>query len=119
MITIEWTLISRNDIFYALLIFIDRVTRMLEEIAKEETAMDINEVNGGHELQHESSSLRCLWLEVFHQALRDIRRGDSSACSWLNKKDFIICCQLAGLDNPDKIRAYLKNAHQRGATFTA
>ena len=84
-----------------------------------ETTIEKNDLNGRNELQHESSSLRCLWLEVFHQALRDIRRGDSSAFGWLNTKDFIICCQLAGLDNPDKIRAYLKQAHQRGAAFTA
>ena len=54
------------------------------------TTLDRNELDASKELQHQNSSLRCLWLEVFHQALRDIRRGDSSAFSWLNTKDFII-----------------------------
>ena len=61
-----------------------------------------------------------LWREVIRQAAKDVQNGSREAIFWLQSQDFILCCQLANLDDPDIFReALLKQARRRPVRLAA
>jgi hypothetical protein len=62
------------------------------------------------------NALKTLWCEVILQAAKDIENGMEDAVFWLNSKDFIQCCQLAHIDDPQSLKRELLRRRRRRVT---